>query len=65
MYKPGVKYIVLNTFSRLQATKSQKPTITTKLDFDHISAYNFIISLYNINPKFRKKLKASYKLDLI
>jgi hypothetical protein len=52
-------------FSRLQTTKSQKPTITTELDFDYISAYNFITSLYNISPKFYKKLETSYKSDLI
>jgi hypothetical protein len=52
-------------FSRLQAVKSQKPIIITKLDFDYISAYNFIISLYNVSPEFHKKLKAGYKLDLI
>jgi hypothetical protein len=65
MYKPGVKYIVLDIFSRLQAAKSQKPIIITKLDFDYISAYNFITSLYNISPEFRKKLETSYKLDPI
>jgi hypothetical protein len=65
MYKPGVKYIVPNIFSRLQTTKSQKPIIITKLNFDYISAYNFITSLYNISPEFYKKLKAGYKSDLI
>jgi hypothetical protein len=50
-------------FFRLQAAKSQKPTIITELDFDYINAYNFITSLYNVSPEFRKKLKASYKLD--
>jgi hypothetical protein len=57
--------MVLDILSRLQATKSQKPTITAELDFDYISAYNFIIFLYNVSPEFCKKLKASYKLDLI
>jgi hypothetical protein len=52
-------------FFRLQVAKLQKPIITIELDFDYISAYNFIISLYNISPEFRKKLKANYKLDLI
>jgi hypothetical protein len=52
-------------FSRLQITKSQKPIIIAELDFDYINAYNFIISLYNISPKFRKKLKTSYKSDPI
>jgi hypothetical protein len=65
MHKLRIKYIVLDTFSRLQAAKSQKPTITAKLDFDYISAYNFIISLYNISPEFRKKLETGYKLDPI
>jgi hypothetical protein len=51
--------------SRLQVIKSQKPIITTELDFDYISAYNFITSLYNISPEFCKKLEASYKLDPI
>jgi hypothetical protein len=55
--------MVPNMFSRLRAAKSQKPTITAKLDFDYISAYNFIISLYNINPEFRKKLETGYELD--
>jgi hypothetical protein len=57
--------MILDMFSRLQAAKSQKPIITTELDFDHISAYNFIISLYNISPEFCKKLEAGYKLDPI
>jgi hypothetical protein len=52
-------------FSRLQTAKSQKPTITAELDFDYISAYNFTISLYNVSPKFYKKLKTSYELDLM
>jgi hypothetical protein len=52
-------------FFRLQATKSQKPTVTTELDFDYISAYNFITSLCDISPEFRKKLEAGYELDLI
>jgi hypothetical protein len=52
-------------FSRLQTTKSQKPIITTELDFDYINAYNFTISLYNVSPEFRKKLKTGYKLDPI
>jgi hypothetical protein len=52
-------------FSKLQAAKSQKPIVTAELDFDYISAYNFIISLYNVSPEFRKKLEAGYKLDLI
>jgi hypothetical protein len=52
-------------FSRLQAAKSQKPTITTELDFDYINTYNFIISLYDISPEFHKKLETSYKSDLI
>jgi hypothetical protein len=50
-------------FSRLQATKLQKPIVITKLDFDYISAYNFITSLCNISPEFRKKLETSYKSD--
>jgi hypothetical protein len=57
--------MVLDAFSRLQAAKSQKPTITAELDFDYISAYNFIISLCNVSPEFRKKLEAGYKLDPI
>jgi hypothetical protein len=57
--------MVLDILSRLQATKSQKPTVTAELDFDYISAYNFIISLCDVSPKFCKKLKASYELDLI
>jgi hypothetical protein len=65
MYKPGVKHIIPDILSRLQATKSQKPIITAELDFDHINTYNFTISLYNISPKLRKKLKTSYKSDLI
>jgi hypothetical protein len=65
MYKLGVKHMVLDTFSRLQAAKSQKPTVTTELDFDYISAYNFTTSLYNVSPEFRKKLEASYELDPI
>jgi hypothetical protein len=65
MYKLGIKHIVLDMLSRLQAAKSQKPIITAKLDFDYISAYNFIISLYNVSPEFRKKLETSYKLDPI
>jgi hypothetical protein len=52
-------------FSRLQATKSQKPTVIAELDFDYISAYNFITSLCNVSPEFRKKLKAGYELDFI
>jgi hypothetical protein len=52
-------------FSRLQIAKSQKLIVTTEFDFDYISAYNFITSLYNISPKFYKKLEASYKSDLI
>jgi hypothetical protein len=52
-------------FSRLQTAKSQKPIITTELDFDYISAYNFTTSLYNVSPKFRKKLETSYKSDPI
>jgi hypothetical protein len=52
-------------FSRLQAAKSQKPTVIAKLNFDYISAYNFITSLYNISPEFRKKLEAGYKSDPI
>jgi hypothetical protein len=65
MYKPGVKHIVLDIFSRLQAAKSQKPIITTELDFDYISAYNFTISLCNVSPEFRKKLETSYESDLM
>jgi hypothetical protein len=65
MYKLGIKYIVLDIFFRLQAAKSQKPIITAELDFDHISTYNFITSLYNISPEFRKKLEAGYKSDPI
>jgi hypothetical protein len=64
-HKPGIEYIVLDAFSRLQAAKSQKPTITAELDFDYISAYNFTTSLYNVSPEFRKKLETSYKLDPI
>jgi hypothetical protein len=64
-YKPGIEHMVLDVFSRLQAAKSQKPTITTELDFDYISAYNFITSLYDISPEFCKKLEVGYKLDLI
>jgi hypothetical protein len=56
-------YIILDIFFRLQAAKSQKLIITAELDFDHISTYNFIISLYNVSPKFRKKLEVGYKLD--
>jgi hypothetical protein len=55
--------MVLDILSRLQAVKSQKPTITAKLDFDHISTYNFTISLYNVSPEFRKKLETGYELD--
>jgi hypothetical protein len=62
-HKPGVKYIILDIFSRLQAAKSQKPIITTKLDFDYINTYNFITSLCDISPEFRKKLEAGYKSD--
>jgi hypothetical protein len=65
IHKPGVKHIVPDILSRLQAAKSQKPTITTELDFDYISAYNFTTSLYNISPEFRKKLEAGYESDLI
>jgi hypothetical protein len=65
IYKLGIEHIVLDVFSRLQATKSQKLIVTTELDFDYISAYNFIISLYNISPKFCKKLEAGYKSDPI
>jgi hypothetical protein len=54
-YKLEIKHIVPDVFSRLQAAKSQKPIITTELDFDYISAYNFIISLCDVSPKFRKK----------
>jgi hypothetical protein len=57
--------MVPDMFSRLQVIKSQKPIVTTELDFDYISAYNFITSLYNVSPKFRKKLEASYKSDLM
>jgi hypothetical protein len=57
--------MVLDIFSRLQTTKSQKLIITTKLDFDYISAYNFTISLCNVSPEFRKKLETSYKSDPI
>jgi hypothetical protein len=57
--------MVPDVFSRLQAAKSQKFIITAELDFDHISAYNFITSLYNVSPEFRKKLEAGYKLDLM
>jgi hypothetical protein len=52
-------------FSRLQAAKSQKPIVIAKLNFDYISAYNFITSLYNVSPEFRKKLEAGYKSDPI
>jgi hypothetical protein len=52
-------------FSRLQATKSQKPIIITELDFDYISTYNFTTSLYNVSPEFYKKLETSYKSDLM
>jgi hypothetical protein len=52
-------------FFRLQAVKSQKPIVIAELDFDHISAYNFTTSLYDVSPEFRKKLKAGYKLDPI
>jgi hypothetical protein len=65
MHKLEVKYIILDTFSRLQTAKSQKPIITTELDFDYINAYNFITSLCNVSLEFRKKLEASYRLDLI
>jgi hypothetical protein len=65
MHKPGVKYIVPDVFSRLQTIKSQKPIITTKLDFDYISAYNFTTSLYDVSPEFHKKLKAGYESDLM
>jgi hypothetical protein len=64
-HKLGVKYIILDAFSRLQAAKSQKLIITAELDFDYISAYNFITSLYNVSPEFCKKLEASYELDPI
>jgi hypothetical protein len=64
-YKPGVKYIVPDTFSRLQAAKSQKPIVTAELDFDYISTYNFITSLYNVSPEFYKKLETGYKSDPI
>jgi hypothetical protein len=57
--------MVPDIFSRLQAAKSQKPIVTAKLDFDYISAYNFITSLYDVSPEFRKKLEASYESDLI
>jgi hypothetical protein len=52
-------------FSRLQIIKSQKPIIITKLDFDYINAYNFTTSLYNVSPKFYKKLETNYELDLM
>jgi hypothetical protein len=65
MHKLGVKHIVLDTLSRLQGAKSQKPIITTKLDFDYISAYNFTTSLYNVSPEFHKKLEAGYESDPI
>jgi hypothetical protein len=65
MHKLRIKHIVLDAFSRLQAAKSQKPTITAELDFDYISAYNFTTSLYNISPEFHKKLEASYESDLM
>jgi hypothetical protein len=55
--------MVPDVLSRLQVAKSQKPTITAELDFDYISAYNFITSLYNVSPEFRKKLEAGYELD--
>jgi hypothetical protein len=64
-HKPGVKYMVLDTFSRLQAAKSQKLAITAELDFDHISAYNFTTSLCDVSPEFRKKLEAGYESDPI
>jgi hypothetical protein len=57
--------MVPDIFSRLQAAKSQKPIVTAKLDFDYISAYNFITSLCDVSPEFRKKLEASYESDLI
>jgi hypothetical protein len=57
--------MVLDVFFRLQAAKSQKPIIITELDFDYISAYNFITSLCDVSPEFRKKLEAGYKLDPI
>jgi hypothetical protein len=57
--------MVPNALSRLQAAKSQKLTITAELDFDYINAYNFTISLCDISPEFRKKLKASYESDPI
>jgi hypothetical protein len=65
MHKLGIKYIILDIFSRLQIIKSQKPVITTELDFDYINTYNFITSLYDVSPEFRKKLETSYELDLI
>jgi hypothetical protein len=65
MHKLGVKYIILDMLSRLQTAKSQKPTITTELDFDYINTYNFITSLYDVSPEFRKKLEVGYKSDPI
>jgi hypothetical protein len=63
MHKPRVKHIIPDAFSKLQVAKSQKPIITVKFDFDYINAYNFITSLYDISPEFRKKLEAGYKSD--
>jgi hypothetical protein len=63
MYKPKVKHIIPDVFSRLQVIKSQKLIITAELNFDYINAYNFIIFLYNVSPEFRKKLEAGYNSD--
>jgi hypothetical protein len=57
--------MIPDAFFRLQVIKSQKPIIIAKLDFDYISTYNFIISLYNVSPEFRKKLETGYESDLI
>jgi hypothetical protein len=55
--------VVPDALSRLQAAKSQKLIVTTKLDFDYISAYNFITSLCDVSPEFCKKLEAGYESD--
>jgi hypothetical protein len=62
-HKPGIEHVVLDVLSRLQAAKSQKPAVIAELDFDHISTYNFITSLYDVSPEFHKKLETSYELD--